>query len=237
MQIRSFGAFAFSVMGLASVGDAHTVWLEPSGAGAGEYRVVFGGHAGKVEPYKPEKLKGVEALNASGKKLEIERSSAADGVRLYVQGSPALIAMHFDNGIHTRTQQGPSVEKAMNEVPGATRATHAVKYHKTIVKWRPLVTKPLGQPFEVVPLDAVAPRAGEPLRVQVLRGGKPLAGVKLGRGEEGTASDPVTDAEGIAAFVPQKGFNKLWAGKRLEISDNPQYTELSYEYLLGFDAE
>lgn len=237
MQIRLIEVFTLALACAMSNAYAHTVWLEPTGAGTGEYRVVFGGHAGKVEPYQPEKLKMVEALNASGKKLEVVRSSAADGVRLHVQGSPALISMHFDNGIHTRTQQGPSVEKAMNEVPGATRATYAVKYHKTIVEWRPLVTKPLGQAFEVVPLDAVAPRAGQPLRVKVLHDGEPLAGVKLGRGEEGTASDPVTNAEGIAAFVPQKGFNKLWAGKRLKTSGNPQYTELSYEYLLGFDAE
>ena len=237
MQIRWFGILALGLAGLASNSDAHTVWLEPIGAAVGEYRVVFGGHAGKVEPYKPEKLKTVEALDASGRKLSVKRSSGGEGVRLHVDGAPALIAMHFDNGIHTRTAEGPSVEKPMNEVPGATRATYAVKYHKTIVEWQPRVTRPLGQPFEVVPLDAAVPRAGEPVRVQVLRDGKPLAGVKLGRGEEGTASDPVTDAQGIAAFVPQKGFNKLWAGKRIQTSDNAKYTELSYEYLLGFDAE
>lgn len=39
-----------------------------------------------------------------------------------------------------------------------------------------------------------------------------------------------------ATFVPKAGFNKLWAGHRIEQKDNPRYTELSYEYLLGFDA-
>ena len=88
-----------------------------------------------------------------------------------------------------------------------------------------------------MPLDATHAAAGKPLRVRVLQDGKPVAGVKLGRGEEGTANDPVTDAEGVAAFMPRGGFNKLWAGKRIPVPGNPKYTELSYEYSFGFNAK
>jgi len=198
---------------------------------------MFGGHAGKLVTYDPQKLREVAATDKQGKTLDVKREITADGVRLSVTGSPAMIAMHFDNGIHSRPASGPSVEKPMNEVPGATRATYAVKYHKTILDWVPLITKPIGQPFEVVALDAVAPTAGKPLRVRVLQDGKPLAGVKLGRGEEGTAADPVTDADGVAAFIPVSGFNRLWAGKRIPVAGNPKYTELSYEYSFGFNAK
>lgn len=230
-------ALSFALAAFASGALAHTVWLEPDAGKANDYRVVFGGHAGKLEPYKPEKLKTIDAFDTQGKKLGVKRSVEADVVHLHVEGTPTLIAMHFDNGIHTRTPQGPSVEKPMNEVAGATRATYAVKYHKTVTQWSPFVTKTLGQPFEVVPLDGARPAAGKPLRVRVLQDGKPVAGVRLGRGEEGTAKDPVTDAQGIAAFVPTQGFNKLWAGKRIPVTGNPQYSELSYEYLFGFNAE
>ena len=61
--------------------------------------------------------------------------------------------------------------------------------------------------------------------------------VKLGAGEDGGATTPVTDAQGIGSFVPAAGFNKLWAGRREQIAGNPAYTELSYEYLLGFTAK
>jgi nickel transport protein len=216
---------------------AHTVWLEAVPQSQGDYQVLFGGHAGKLEPYRPEKIKQVEAVDRQGKKLSLKQAVTADGVHLHVDGTPALISMHFDNGIHTRPATGPSVEKPMNEVPGATRATYAVKYHKTVIDWAPLVTKTLGQPFEVVPLSAQQPVADQPFRVRVLRDGKPAGGVKLGHGEEGTAADPVTDAEGVAAFVPKKGFNRLWAGKRLAVTGNPKYTELSYEYSFGFEAK
>lgn len=221
----------------ASSAMAHTVWLESLPQTPGEFRVFFGGHAGKLETYQPEKIKQIDALDEQGKKLALEQEVTADGVRLHVAGSPVLISMHFDNGIHSRPPTGPSVEKPMNEVPGATRATYAVKYHKTVVEWAPLVTRMLGQPFEVIPLSAQQPVAGQPFRVRVLQDGKPVAGVKLGHGEEGTAADPVTDAEGIAAFVPKQGFNRLWAGKRIAVTGNPRYTELSYEYSFGFDAK
>ncbi|HEY0686054.1 MAG TPA: DUF4198 domain-containing protein [Steroidobacter sp.] len=214
---------------------AHTVWLE-SVSGT-DFQVRFGGHAGKLESYQPEKLKQIDAMDKQGKALAVNRNVVADGVRLHVDGAPAMIAMHFDNGIHSRPATGPSVEKPMNEVPGATRATYAVKYHKTVVAWSPLVTKVIGQPFEVVPLTAKQPAAGQPFRIRVLQDGKPVAGVKLGHGEEGTAADPVTDADGVAAFVPKAGFNRLWAGKRIPVKDNPKYTELSYEYSFGFDAK
>ncbi|HEY5756422.1 MAG TPA: DUF4198 domain-containing protein [Steroidobacter sp.] len=221
----------------ASAATAHTVWLEASPQSKSDYRVLFGGHAGKLETYQPAKIKQIEAVDQQGKKLNVKEDITADGVRLHVDGSPALISMHFDNGIHSRPATGPSVEKPMNEVPGATRATYAVKYHKTVVDWAPLVTKTIGQPFEVVPLSAQPPVADQPFRIRVLQDGKPVAGVKLGHGEEGTATDPVTDAEGVAAFVPKKGFNRLWAGKRIAVTGNPKYTELSYEYSFGFDAK
>lgn len=216
---------------------AHTVWLEAVNGSTSDYQVVFGGHAGAIQTYDPQKIKSIDAYDSQGKRLDVKQSLNADGARLSISAKPALVAMHFDNGIHTRTATGPSVAKPMNEVPGATRATNAVKYHKTIVQWGSTLTKPLGQPFEVVPIDTETPKAGRPLRVKVLRDGKPVAGVKLGRGEEGTAADPVTNADGIAAFTPVKGFNKLWAGQRIAIENNPRFTELSYEYLLGFHAE
>lgn len=218
-----------------SAAPAHTVWLEA--LSANEYQVVFGGHAGKKESYDPKKIKSIDALDAQGKSLDVRQTLNDEGARIRVSGAAVLIAMHYDNGIHTRTATGPSVPKPMNEVPGAIKGTNAIKYHKTLVQWAPQATKPLGQPFEVVPLDAQAPQAGKPMRVRVLRDGTPVAGVKLGRGEEGTADDPVTDADGIAAFVPQPGFNKLWAGQRTPVTNNPRYTELSYEYLLGFTAQ
>lgn len=72
------------------------------------------------------------------------------------------------------------------------------------------------------------------MRVQVRLNGRPASGIKLGRGED--TADAVTNANGMASFTPTAGSNKLWAGKRIATARYPRYTELSYEYLLSFDA-
>lgn len=218
---------------LAAPAAAHTAWLERDAASA-TWRLMFGGHAGKLEPALAAKARAITALDARGRPLAVRRTTTANGLSIAVAGSPALIAMHYDNGIHTRTGGGPSVERAMNEVPGAISAVNAQKHHKTIVAWAPIVTRPIGQPFEVTPLDASQPRAGQPMRVQVRLDGRPIAGVKIGRGED--AEPTTTGADGIASFTPRPGFNKIWAGRRIETRNQPRFTQLSYEYLLAFEA-
>ena len=224
-------AIALTAAALATSAAAHTAWLEREGAG---WRLRFGGHEGRLEPTVASKLEQVTALDAGGRPLRAQRSVAPDDVRLTVAGEPALIALHYDNGIHSRKVFGPSVPKPMHEVPGARSATNAQKHHKTIVRWAPLVTRPLGQPFEVAPLDATQPVAGQAMRVRVLMNGRPAAGVRVGYGEDD--AEVVTDANGVAAYKVKPGTNQLWAGRRYPVSGNRAYTELSHEYRLGFEA-
>ncbi len=231
---KSLALIALGLLAVSSATLAHTAWLEAVPGKAGTYRVFFGGHAGKLETLVPANTRTVDAIDAKGRKLKVSRTVDSDGMLVRVAGKPAMITMHYDNGIHTRTATGPSITKPMNEVPGAVSATNAVKYHKTVVAWGPVVTRPVGQPFEIVPMDATAPRAGEPMRIQVRMDGKPAAGIKVGRGEDN--AEAATDASGVATFIPTAGFNKVWAGKRIETTTEPRYTQLSYEYLLGFNA-
>lgn len=225
---------ALSMMLFCSAAAAHTVWLEPD-AEPGAYRVHFGGHQGKLLTYPPERLKSVDAYDARGNRIAVARIDAADGVRLKPAATPALIALHYDNGVWTRTPEGRSVNQPMDRVPGATSAVSTVKYHKTILQWSEMVARPLGQPFEITPLSAQAPRAGVPLRLRVSVDGKPVAGASVARGEGGETVK--TDAEGIASFVPVRGFNKVWSAQRRKVPDEPRFSDVSYEYLLGFDAE
>jgi len=232
---KSIPFLALGLLAVSSAALAHTAWLEAVPGQSVGYRVLFGGHAGKLETLDPAKAKTIEAIDAKGSQLKVTRTVDREGLLLQVDGSPALITMHYDNGIHSRTATGPSIAKAMNEVPGAVSATHAVKYHKTVVAWDPLVTRPVGQPFEIVPMDATQPRAGQPMRVQVRMNGEPATGIKVGRGEDNAES--VTDTDGVATFIPEAGSNRIWAGKRIGTTAEPRYTELSYEYLLGFTAQ
>lgn len=235
MIIRLMPPLLFAGLVLPAAALAHTVWLTPAGGGPDGWQVRFGGHAGRILAFAPEKLKTVEAFDAGGTKLSVTRRSGPDGVRLQTSGAPSVITAHFDNGIFTNRSDGPSVQKPLDQVPTGISATRAIKYHKTIAAWTPMVTRPVGQPFEVVPLSAAQPIAGEPMKLRVLIDGKPAAGIKIARNEEG--ADAVTDAQGIAGFTPVRGFNKLWSGRRTAVEGDPTHTQVSIEYSLGFDAK
>ena len=226
--------FALTALCGAQAAFTHTVWLEPAGSTANTWKVLFGGHAGELVPLDASKIESVHVFNARGSEVDFDREERGKDVLLRFPDEAVLAAIHFDNGIWSRDRMGRSVNRPMREVDGATEATHAVKFHKTILDWTDVVTQALGQDFEVTPLEKEQPRAGEAMRVRVTLHGEPLAGVSLGRGEEGDAG--TTDDAGIAVFVPDSGFNKLWAGKRFAVDDEDDYTELSYEYLFGFTA-
>jgi nickel transport protein len=232
-------AFGAATLGLGAAVHAHTVWLEPAAAqhpGESRWEVRFGGHQGRVVAFEPGKLQSVEAWDAAGRPLASARQAGTDGVTVAIRGTPATVAMHLDNGIHSRVANGPSVEKPMDEVPGATKATWAPKWYKAILAWNDRSTLPIGQRFEVVPLAATPPRAGQPMQVRVLIDGRPAAGVRIGHGEEPPEGATPTGADGVGTYVPTHGANRVWAGRRDPVAGNPRYTELSYEYVLAFEV-
>lgn len=213
---------------------AHVVWLEPEAGKTDQYRVLFGGHEGKTEGFPPEKLTAVQAFSADGNAIKVQRQDQAQSVELTIKDA-ALILLSFDNGIWTRPATGRTINKPMNEVPGAISAVNAVKYTKVITNWNSLATKTWDQPFEVIPVEKNQPQAGTPLQLQVLIDGKPVAGVKVTAGEYEDATE--TDANGIATVIPLPGANKIWAGQRIQVADEPRYTSLSVEYLLTFNTK
>ena len=230
---RSLSAgLALALLCAAGPAAAHTIWLQADPAHK-NYRVMYGGHQGKTETYPAEKLKRVTAFDARGNALNVSRQDRRDGVRIQAPDAAVLLAW-FDNGWWSKTDKGRSINKPMDEVPGAVSGVHAVKYHKTIAHWGKPAIQVYNQPFELVPLAAEAPRAGEPLQLKVLLNGKPTAGIKLAFGEEG--DDAVSDAEGIATLTARKGVNRIWSGQRLPLADDARGTESSIEYSLVFTA-
>lgn len=215
-----------------SIARAHTVWLDDAGA-PGRFALQFGGHAGKTEPYDAGKLRGVRAYDAAGRTLPVTRQDKDGRVHFMVDGA-SLVTVAFDNGYWSRTSDGRSVNRPMTEVTDAVSGVHAVKYHKRILSWSPVVQRPTGQPFELLPMTGTMPLAGRPLRIRVLIDGQPAAGVPLAFGEEGR--EVVTDADGVASLTPRAGRNRIWAGRREAVIADPATRQRSIEYSLVFDA-
>lgn len=234
------GRFAAGVVGLLAMlaglpaAVAHMMWLEPAGAD-GEYRVLFGGHAGRTEPYPAAKVGAIQAWDAKGRVLDVRRQDlpGEQGVRVSAAGAVLLVGS-FDNGYWSKGADGKSRNVPMTELPGAVSGVQAIKYHKLIAGWAASVARPVGQPFEVTPVTATAPRAGEPMAVRVTIGGKPAAGIALAFDEEGR--DAVSGTDGVATLTPRAGRNRLWAGQRVAITDDPKTTQRSIGYSLVFDA-
>lgn len=169
----------------------------------GGYVLQFGGHEGRTEAFDPAKLQRVHAYDLRGREVPSAIQNVQGGIRIKPDASAALIAVELDNGYFSST--------------GAEGA---------------VMQRPLGQMFEVVPLQGQSPHAGQPLRLQVLLHGKPQSGVRLSWGEKG--SPTMTDAQGLATMTPAVGSNTLQAILRQPVQGDPMTTENSYEYLLRF---
>ena len=210
---------------------AHNVWLEPDAQGG--YVMQFGGHEGKTETFDPAKLQRVHAYDLRGREVACDVKTVKGGIRVKPDARAALIAVELDNGYFSSIRpEGEMLPLPMDKNPGAVRGVHARKFHKTVVQWGAVLQKPLGQMFEVVPQQGLAPHAGQPLRLQVLLNGKPQAGVRLSWGESGAPT--MTDAQGLALMTPMAGNNTLQAIWREAVQGDAKTTENSYEYLLRF---
>lgn len=215
-----------------SSAQAHNVWLMPEADGS--YLVQFGGHQGQLEAYPAEKLSSVVAYDARAHKIGVSARTTAQGVKVQPEGAAALLVAEFDNGYFSKTDSGPMVNKPMTENPGATSGVRALKFHKSVIEWGYVARMVVGQTFEIVSARADHPHAGMPMKVRVLKDGKPIAGVRLSIGENGP---PVMSAkDGTATVVPVEGRNQLMAILRVPATGDPKTTSLSYEYLYAFEA-
>lgn len=210
---------------------AHDAWVEP---GNGAYSVRYG-HGDKVESYVPEKVKALSAVSAEGATLPVTIEKTGDSVRATVKGQAAIVMLHFDNGVWTKTADG-SKNLPKNEVAGALSATHSVKFGKTIVAWGPQAGKAWGQRLEIVPAAPDAPAAGAVLPVTILWEGKPLAGAKVARADYGKEKPIETDADGKVGVPVIAGRQTVTVSHTLPLGNDPRADNDSVSANLVFEA-
>ncbi len=210
---------------------AHDAWVESRD---GSWVVRYG-HDDKAEPYAPEKLRALSAVDANGAALVVSLDLTASPASARVDGRPALLALHFDNGYWTKTTEG-SKNLPKNEVPGALAATHSVKFGKTLPVWSAAATRPQGARLEIVPLVATAPRAGGTLPVRVLWDGRPLAGARLARAGHGKETPVEADAEGRAAVPVTAGRQMIVVNHKVELHGDARADHYSAAANLVFES-
>ncbi len=230
-----FARPALAALALAAAGSAlaHDALFEPATPAAPGRYIVRYADEGKPLPYPPAKLTKVWGYDAAGKTLALQASPETDVVRVQAPREATLLALEFDNGFYSRTTSG-TVNKPMNEAPGAVSALWAKKTGKYVVQWTPQVAQPLGMQFEIVPLAAAAPKAGDTLTVQVLFEGKPVEGIKVSKSEHGSGEK--TDAQGRASYRVDAGRNFIWAERRAPVRGDPRHDSLATASNVVFQA-
>ncbi len=220
----------------SSVASAHNVWLEPeSNTGGIQRYVVKFGHE-QTEFYPQAKLKRVRYIDEQGKvqdtTFEFNAKQGDKGEAVVGDKGAKIYYTLFNNGIWSKLPSGKYVEKTKREVPNAEFSINPIKLSKSIVKWDDDAMKYHHMDYELVPLSK--PEAGKVLDILVLKQGKPVQGIKVGLGEDQPFN--LSNAQGIAQFIPTQGFNKVWAEFEEKVAGNPDYSDRSYEYMLTFDV-
>ena len=154
---------------------AHDIWLDPAGNGV---QVLYG------HPHEPElpsagKLMSLTAYEPSGTlalraKLETGPTPALRAVH---QGD-ALFAASYDNGYWVRLPDGTYRNASKRMLPQADKSLWSVKFAKAVSGSTAPWDRVVGQPLEIVPLEAPA-AASSQIRVRVLFEGRPLGGASV----------------------------------------------------------
>lgn len=225
--------FCACLLALSGSLHAHSIWTEPTEGEDNVFVVAFGGHDGELEQYDLKRLSAIRAVGANGEKLGMDWQRMGMAILLKPQGETAVLTLAYDNGYWSTLESGRSVNQPMNEVKGAVKGVHAMKYHKHQAAFTPAALAVQGQPVEL--LLSEQPQVGKPFDVQVLVDGRPASGMEVAFNEQGVQST-YSDDRGMVSMIAQPGLNMLWTGTRTPLVDDPAATELSIEYTLVFRA-
>lgn len=212
-----------------SLANAHNIWFEPT-RNANQYEMKFGHE--QTETYPQRKIVAINLIQADGK-LSKADYQYKDGTAFVNTQNASIIEAQFDNGVWVKLPTGKYVEKTKREEPSAEFGTHPIKFGKAILTWDKQATQSHQTEYELIP--QAQPEAGKPLAILVLKNGKPVEGIKVGLGEDHPFN--LTNAKGIAEFIPTKGNNKVWAEFENPVKNNPDYDRESVEYMLTFDVK
>ncbi|MDF2598107.1 MAG: putative ABC-type Co2+ transport system, periplasmic component [Methylobacterium brachiatum] len=166
---------AAASVALAGPAAAHDLWLSP---GPGSVMVQYG-HPHEPEMPAARKLTGLIAYEPSRTVGLIAQAEpgAVPVLRATLSGD-ALVAAAYDNGYWVRLADGSYRNASKRMVPEGEKSQWSVKYAKAAVGPTAPWDRVVGQPLEIVPLEAPNAAKGA-IRVRVLFEGRPLSGADV----------------------------------------------------------
>lgn len=218
--------------------SAHDIWLTP---GPGSVQIHYG-HPHKPEMPSADKLMSLTAYVPTGAvALTVTVDAGPTPVLKAVHDGDALIAAAYDNGYWVRLPDGDYRNASKRMIPEAKKSMWSVKFAKAVLGSTAPWEKVVGQPLEIVPLEAPTSASGK-IRVRVLFEGRPLIGtnvVATGGANvktEGDQARVTTDTNGVAV-VPLRaaGPQVLGVSHRVAPSQTPTLADAdSYAATFAF---
>jgi nickel transport protein len=216
-------------IGAATTAEAHGIWFAQRST---QLALLYGVGADDLDVVKRYPLvSSIAGYDADGK--PVPTSLQVDGRLLLVnvENQPAIVSAVLDNGTWSKTPDGKWHKQGKDEQPTAVISEKNTKY---AVHIRGALTKPLtalpGQTLQIIPVGGKLPDLlGQPIKVQVLYKGKPVAGAKV---MHDWINDPdqkpvLTGADGtVTLAVRNQGLNVLAA-----IFNSPSEEPAKYEHL------
>jgi nickel transport protein len=214
--------------------QAHGVWVAQR---AGEWTLVLGDGPAD-DAYKADAVKSVQAVGPDGASLHLKLRPEARNVTIDNAASAAAVALSFEDGHWAQGADGKWVAGSKSAVPGARKAGFYMMYTTTLLAPRPAAYRPFGLPLEIVPLaDPMHLGKGQPLRVQVLFDGKPLAGAKISPDyvNDPRAKPVIADAHGRAVVTLRSdGLNVIKVSHTRPRADRTEADEDGFAATLAF---
>lgn len=190
-----------ALLGLASPASAHDIWLTPGPSGG---VLVHYGHPHEPEMPSADKLMSLSAYEpARVLPLTAKAEPGSAPVLKAAFEGEALVAASYDNGYWVRLEDGSYRNASKRMLPEARKSLWSVKFAKAALVPSAPWDRVVGQPLEIVPLEAPAAASGK-IKVKVLFEGRPLAGASVVATDganfksEADQAQAATDAEGIA---------------------------------------
>lgn len=178
--------------------QAHGIWFAQR---ADRLALVYGDGAEDLDVVKRlPKLSSISGYTAEGAAVPVRLETEGRLVLANLEARPSVLTATMNNGLWTRDAKGKWHGKGRDEVPDAASSGRYFKYNTHLVTLPAGPMRPVaGLTLQLVPIGAAFPRhIGEPLAVQVLFEGKPLAGAKVWR-------DVVTDPDGEPLVADAQG--------------------------------
>ncbi|WP_380732940.1 DUF4198 domain-containing protein [Sinimarinibacterium flocculans] len=230
MNVMKSGVALCLLWGASGSAWAHDAWIAIDGPA----HAVRYGHTAAGDPYDPAKIRQVRAWSANGDPVAVAVERSADGATATPASDAAVLTLDFDNGYWSRV--GGQSRNEARTVTGAAEGTQSLKYGKTVLSWGDVVTRPLGQPLELVAVSATAPRDRQKVNVQVLHEGRPLAGARVYAGGHDDEAPVTTDANGRAAIEVHRGTQMLGVAHSVA-HDGPEADRVNLSANLLFKVE